>query len=55
MIVCGKNVAREVINSNYNIKNIYLNENFNNGEILKLIEKNHIKPVYKSMHDMDKN
>lgn len=39
MIVCGKNVAREVINSNYNIKNIYLNENFNNGEILKLIEK----------------
>lgn len=54
MIVCGKNVAREVINSNYNIKNIYLNENFNNGEILKLIEKNHIKPVYKSMHDMNK-
>ena len=54
MIVCGKNVAREVINSNYNIKNIYLNENFNNGEILKLIEKNHIKPFYKSMHDMDK-
>ena len=28
MIVCGKNVAREVINSNYNIKNIYLNEKF---------------------------
>ncbi len=54
MQVFGKNVAREILNSNYNIKNIYLVDNFSNEEILFLINKRHIKPIIKSNKDMDK-
>lgn len=54
MRVYGKNVAREVLNSNYDIKNIYLTDNFNTEEIIKLINKRHIKPIVKTNRDMDK-
>lgn len=54
MRVYGKNVAREVLNSNYNIKNIYITDNFNTEEIIKLINKKHIKPIVKTNRDMDK-
>jgi len=37
MLVYGKNVAREVLNSDLNIQNIYLLDTFNNQELLKLI------------------
>lgn len=54
MLVCGKNVAREVLNRNYNIKNIYLIDNFNNEEILSLIKKMHESYEYKTQSEMDK-
>lgn len=54
MKVFGKNVAREILNSNYNIKSVYLVDNFNNEEILSLIDKKHIKPIVKTNREMDK-
>ena len=54
MFVCGKNVAREILSSDYDIVNIYLQDNFNNEELLKLINKKNIKVVYKSQSEMDK-
>ncbi len=54
MQVYGKNVAREILNSNYNIKNIYLVDNFNNEELINLINKKHIKPIIKTNREMDK-
>ena len=47
MKIVGKNAAREILNSSNIIECIYLNENFNNSEILKLINKRHITPIYK--------
>lgn len=54
MNIVGKNSAREILSSDTEINNIYLNENFNNAEILKLINKRGIKPIYKTMSEMDK-
>ena len=54
MKIVGKNAAREILNSSSIIECIYLNENCNNSEILKLINKRHITPIYKSMSEMDK-
>ena len=39
MLVYGKNVSREILNSNININKIYLIDNFKNEELLKLINK----------------
>lgn len=54
MLVQGKNVAREVLSSNYKISKIYLSENFNNEEILNLINKKKINVIRKSQSEMDK-
>lgn len=54
MFVKGKNASREILNSNYVIKNIYLLENFNNEELIKLINKKNIKVTYKSINQMNK-
>ncbi len=54
MLVCGKNVAREILQSNTVIKNIYLIENFKNEELLKLINKRKLNITYKTMSEMDK-
>lgn len=54
MLVYGKNVAREILNSNYEIKEIYLNEKFNNTEILNIIKKKNYNVKYKTNSEMDK-
>ena len=54
MLVYGKNVAREVLNKNQNIKRVYLKDGFNNGEILELIKRNNNKVVYKKADELDK-
>lgn len=54
MLVCGKNVAREILNTNNDIVNVYLNENFNNEELLSLLKKKNIRPTYKLQSEMDK-
>lgn len=54
MLVYGKNVAREILNSNYKINNIYLIDNFNNDELLSLINKKKLNITYKTNKEMDK-
>ena len=54
MLVYGKNVAREVLNSDLNIQNIYLLDTFNNQELLKLIKKQNLIPQIKTQSEMAK-
>lgn len=43
MIVFGKNVAKEVIDSKKEIKKVYLSNNFDDEKIIKYLEDNNIK------------
>ncbi|MCI8330527.1 MAG: 23S rRNA (guanosine(2251)-2'-O)-methyltransferase RlmB [Bacilli bacterium] len=54
MLVYGKNVAREILNSEITIKKIYLLETFNNEEIKKLIQKRKIETTQTSQNEMSK-
>ena len=54
MLVYGKNVAREILNSEYKINEIFLINNFNNEELLTLIKKRNEKITYKTQSEMDK-
>lgn len=53
MLVYGKNVAREIINSDTKINKLYLNENFSDKEILNLINKNNIKVIKKNKNELN--
>ena len=54
MYICGRNVAKEYLINNEIINNIYLQENFSDQEILRLIEKkkHNVKIVKK--YELDK-
>ena len=54
MLVYGKNVAREILNSDYKINKIYLIETFDNKELLNIIKRKHYNVEYKTMSEMDK-
>lgn len=54
MIVFGKNVAEEVINSNNKIKKAILSRNFNDQYILEYLSKNNIRVEYLDKNIMDK-
>lgn len=54
MLVCGKNVAREILKSNHKINNIYLSSTFDNDELLKLINKRKLNASIKTISEMDK-
>ena len=54
MIVFGKNVFKEIINSSIEIKKIVLSNNFNDREIIDYIRKNNIKVDYIDKNIMDK-
>ena len=47
MLVYGRNVAKEMLKNEEIIKNIYLQENFNDKEIISLINKRNLK--YKTL------
>ena len=53
MYICGKNVAREYLDSNEKIKRVYLAKNYNDNEIIKKIEKKNciVESVEKSVLD----
>ena len=53
MIVYGKNVARDLLKNNKKIEKIILQDNFNDKEILSLIEKNNIKYKMVSKREID--
>ena len=53
MIVFGKNVAKEVIDSNKEIKRAYLTKNFDEKNIVKYLEDNNISIKYMDKREMD--
>ena len=53
MIVYGKNVARDLLKNNKKIEKIILQDNFNDKEILSLIEKNNINYKIVSKKEID--
>lgn len=54
MIVFGKNVFKEVINSNQKINKVLLSNNFNDKDIINYIKENNIRTEYIDKNIMDK-
>ncbi len=54
MQVFGKNVAREILNSNKRVNKIYLSNRFNDRDILDLIDKRRINTKVLELRDLDK-
>ncbi len=54
MQVFGKNVAREILNSNKGVNKIYLSNRFNDKDILDLIDKRRINTKVLELRDLDK-
>ena len=52
MLVYGRNVAKEILKNEKNIKNIYLQENFNEKEIISLINSRNLKYKTLSKYEM---
>ena len=53
MYVYGRNVAKDLLESNNSIKKIILQEGFNDKDIISLIEKSKINVLYRSKREMD--
>ena len=53
MFVCGRNVARDLLNSDTKIKKIFLQENFDNKELISLIQNAKIPYEYKKKREID--
>ena len=54
MFVFGRNVAEEVLNSNKKIEKIFIQDNFRDEDILKMINKKKIETKVLSKFEMDK-
>ncbi len=54
MYIYGKNVSQEYLNGNKKIKKVFLQENFNDYNILNLIKSKNIKVNILTKRDMDK-
>ena len=54
MYIYGKNVVKETLQNNINIKNIYLYKNFNDNDILNELKKLPLKFNYLEKYEMDK-
>ena len=54
MLVYGKNVLRELLNSDTKINSITLSDNFNDKELLGLINKKHLKVNYRDKNQLDR-
>ena len=53
MLVFGKNVATEVINSKTKIKKVFVTKNFDNKYILDYLRNNNIKIINMDKREMD--
>ena len=53
MYICGKNVAKEYLNGNEKIKKVFLNNNFNDAEIMNLLKTKKIKIDYVDKRVLD--
>jgi len=54
MYICGKNVAKEYLNGNNRIKKVFLNNNFNDSEIISLLKSKKIKIDYVDKRELDR-
>ena len=54
MYICGKNVAKEYLNGNNKIKKVFLNNNFNDSEIMNLLKLKKIKIDYVDKRELDR-
>lgn len=54
MLVYGKNVALELLKKTEKVRKIYLQDNFNDKNIISLIEKNKIQVIYKKKFELDR-
>ena len=54
MYICGKNVAREYLENNTDIKNAYLFENFNDHDLVKKLERSTKNIKLMKKHEMDR-
>ena len=54
MYICGKNVAKEYLNGNNKIKKVFLNNNFNDAEIMNLLKIKKIKIDYVDKRELDR-
>lgn len=54
MYICGRNVAKEYLINNEIINNIYLQENFSDQELLRLIEKKKYNVKIVKKYELDK-
>ena len=53
MLVYGKNVARDLLTSSKKVKKVILQENFDNKDLISLIEKLKIPTEFKSKREID--
>ena len=53
MLVYGRNVARDLLKKNKNIRKIIIQESFDDKEIISLIEKSNLKVEMKSKKEID--
>ena len=53
MLVYGRNVARDLLKKNKNIKKVILQDNFNDKNLISLIEKRKLKVEYRSKKEID--
>ena len=51
MFVYGKNVAKETLRSNKAVKKAYLSKEFNDKEIISLLEKKNVNVEYLSKNE----
>ena len=56
MLVSGRNNVKEILKNfekNFGIKKVYLQDNFNENDILSLIKKRNLKAIYLEKYKMD--
>lgn len=54
MLIYGKNVAFEMLNSNYKINKVFLSNDFNDEKILSIIDKNKLNKYHMDKNKLDK-
>ena len=53
MLVYGRNVAKDILKKGEKVEKIFLQENFNDKEIISLIENSKIVVFYKKKREID--
>ena len=54
MLVYGKNVAREILNSNTKIFKVFLDNNFNDQELMSIINKKNLRKFHMDRNKLDR-